>query len=745
VVSLTGDTVTTTGANSVTLQTYSNGQVTATGSTLRNDGGATAIYMWNFGDYNNLVLADNRVDLVDTNVIATGSAHGLFSSNMSKGLHNVVTVQGGQLSSERWAIIAQGELSFTATDTRVVGQQGLLSASAMNPADGLPTVVNLSAERSVLQGAAEADAASEANITLSNASHWTGQSWNITNVNIDPTSVWTIPEISTVSQRVGNDGRIEFTPPLNDIYKHLYTPAYEGGAGSVLAMNTYLGEDDSPTDQLVLDGGRATGQSQLEIHNAGGPGALTLGDGIRVVVALNGAVTDPGAFSNTQLLLAGPHNYRLHRGGIGSGNGEDWFLRSTLDCSVPNAPVPPCSTPLPPVPPEPPPPDPPPPEPPPPAPPPPSPPPAPGPDPEPPPIPQPPTPEDTDPTPPDPPAPRPEPSPVPDYRAEVSLYTALPALALRYGWATLGNLHERVGEQEQLRDRADLREDSLFNGAWVRVIGENGDVEGARRGIYAEGPKYDYSLLALQAGADVYAVEHDDGTRHHAGAYVGQGRIRSDVRHYDGTLAGRNEVRATSLGLYWTHYWDRGQYLDAVWQGSWVDGKSRSSNGLLLKRAGFGWAASLEAGYPVHNEEGNRLLEPQLQVVYQRAASDQHEDAAARVRFRDMDSLAARLGLRLANTWTLEPTRQGTQRLYTGWLRLNAWHEFRGQPVTEFSSAEGYVPFVADMQGTWWQLNAGMTWQLGASTSLYANIGYQKSFDREFDAWDGKLGVRWNW
>jgi len=34
---------------------------------------------------------------------------------------------------------------------------------------------------------------------------------------------------------------------------------------------------------------------------------------------------------------------------------------------------------------------------------------------------------------------------------------------------------------------------------------------------------------------------------------------------------------------------------------------------------------------------------------------------------------------------------------------------------------------------------------LGASTSLYANIGYQRSFDRAFDAWDGKVGVRWNW
>jgi outer membrane autotransporter protein len=38
-----------------------------------------------------------------------------------------------------------------------------------------------------------------------------------------------------------------------------------------------------------------------------------------------------------------------------------------------------------------------------------------------------------------------------------------------------------------------------------------------------------------------------------------------------------------------------------------------------------------------------------------------------------------------------------------------------------------------------------MTWQLGRKTSLYANLGYQRGFGRSFNAWDGKLGVRWNW
>jgi outer membrane autotransporter protein len=145
----------------------------------------------------------------------------------------------------------------------------------------------------------------------------------------------------------------------------------------------------------------------------------------------------------------------------------------------------------------------------------------------------------------------------------------------RYRWTTLGNLHERVGEEEQLRDRDDLRSRNTFNGAWVRVIGENGDADGDRRGIYgSNGPHYDYNIIALQAGVDVYAQEHDNQQRDHAGLYLGQGRIQSDVTHFDHTYAGSDAVTATSLGLYWSHFWQEGQYLDAVWQGSWAKATS---------------------------------------------------------------------------------------------------------------------------------------------------------------------------
>ncbi|HET6552672.1 MAG TPA: autotransporter outer membrane beta-barrel domain-containing protein, partial [Dyella sp.] len=166
--------------------------------------------------------------------------------------------------------------------------------------------------------------------------------------------------------------------------------------------------------------------------------------------------------------------------------------------------------------------------------------------------------------------------------------------------------------------------------------------------------------------------------------------------------------------------------------------------GLELHHNGFGWAASLEGGYPFHDE--SQVWEPQAQVIYQRANNGQSSDAAALVQFSDITSLVGRVGLRWANTWTQEPAADGSPRLFTGWLRFNLWKEFKGQPKTSFSSDDGFVPFDGSIKGSWWQLNAGMTWELDKNTSFYANLGYQKGFDsRGFHAWDGKVGFRWNW
>ena len=110
---------------------------------------------------------------------------------------------------------------------------------------------------------------------------------------------------------------------------------------------------------------------------------------------------------------------------------------------------------------------------------------------------------------------------------------------------------------------------------------------------------------------------------------------------------------------------------------------------------------------------------------------------------RQTRTLRARLtAFGMVSSWpTMRPTHGSLH-----WLRFNVWKEFKGQPITSFSSEDGFVPFEGSIKGSWWQLNAGLTWELDKNTSFYANLGYQRGFgSRDFDAWDGKLGLRWNW
>src|SRR5271170_3549049 len=124
----------------------------------------------------------------------------------------------------------------------------------------------------------------------------------------------------------------------------------------------------------------------------------------------------------------------------------------------------------------------------------------------------------------------------------------------------------------------------------------------------------------------------------------------------------------------------------------------------------MGFATSLETGYPV-SVAGGFVFEPQAQVVYQTTNLDDSGDTAATVQFHDVDSLAARIGARLAHSWMLDdgvPSRR-----ITAWIRPSYWDEFRGQPQTLFSSAAGPVPFSSEIDGGWVEVDTGLSAAIG--------------------------------
>ena len=445
----------------------------------------------------------------------------------------------------------------------------------------------------------------------------------------------------------------------------------------------------------------------MAIRNAGGAGALTVGNGILVVEALDKPRSAAGVFTLGAPAIAGAFEYTLFHGGVGAdaANGN-WYLRSTVDictlrpalCQPPRLSHRRQSRRYPPTP---------------------------------------------EPTPPS--------RTFPNFRAETSLYAAIPAMALLYGRNLLDTLHERVGEEFVERGAPAAAQAGYYKAGplnpasqylgWGRIIGMNGVQQGDGLGVLrgSAGPHFDYSFLGLQAGMDFYRQDRPDGSRDHAGGYFAIGTNQGQVTHFNGRQ-GDSDFAAYTLGGYWTHFGPTGWYTDAILQGTFYDINSTANRGLpTFKTQGQGLAASLETGYPF-KFAGGWFIEPQAQLVFQNININDANDIVSQVRFADVNSLAGRIGARFGRTWM-----DDSFRTITAWIRPNLWNEFQGNPTTLFPSAIGFVPFHADLGGLWGEINAGISSQVTANTTLFANASYQSRFDGGGFAYTGKAGLRVNW
>lgn len=499
---------------------------------------------------------------------------------------------------------------------------------------------------------------------------------NTANVTLHNGSRWSMTGDSVVTNLTNSASEINFSAPSGGVFKTLTTDNYVGANG-IIGLHTYLDVDGSPSDLLVINGGTATGSTGLRIFNAGGGGALTTGNGIQVVSAIAGGTTATNAFRLAAPAVAGPYEYDLNRGATDGSDAESWYLRSREnDCTQLAAPCP----------------------------------------------------------------------PGPYIRPEVSLYAAIAPTALQYGNTLLDTLNERIGRSEGpplggssgIGGSAD--NDQRNNNIWSRLIGMRGSRDGDSVGIYGEGPKYDYRFYGMQVGTDLWRNKDEKGNRDQAGVYGAIGYAKTDVTHFDRTNAGADRFTGYSVGGYWTRFGPEDGYVDVITQMTWYDIKSDSERDLPdLKTSGLGLAASVEGGKPFRLQN-NWIVEPQAQLVYQWIDLDDANDVGANVRFSDVESLQARLGVRIAKD------AKGPEEKIGGGVRFSVWHEFQGDPKTEISTADGYLPFRSNSGGSWWEIKAGLTSKMQTRNAyLFGNIGYQKTFDGDAYAWDGKIGMRFDW
>ncbi|ENJ7988144.1 autotransporter adhesin Ag43, partial [Escherichia coli] len=122
-----------------------------------------------------------------------------------------------------------------------------------------------------------------------------------TNVTLASGATWNIPDNATVQSVVddlSHAGQIHFTSTRTGKFvpATLKVKNLNGQNGTIsLRVRPDMAQNNA--DRLVIDGGRATGKTILNMVNAGNSasGLATSGKGIQVVEAINGATTEEGA------------------------------------------------------------------------------------------------------------------------------------------------------------------------------------------------------------------------------------------------------------------------------------------------------------------------------------------------------------------------------------------------------------------------------------------------------------------
>ena len=502
--------------------------------------------------------------------------------------------------------------SFTLVDSTITSTQ----ADAIHLSEG-PAIISLTGS-SITGGNAAinvgATAAATADVTAS-ATLIEGRvltpAGSTSNLSMSNNSTWRMTANSTVTTLVNADSLIDFTPPQSGAYKTLTTRDYSGNG--IIALNTFLESDSSPSDKLVVDGGTATGTSKLRIKNTGGMGAVTTASGIQVVEVVNGGVSGAGAFALSGRAVAGPYEYRLYQGSAAAPADQSWYLRSEKEPDPP--PVPP----------------------------------------------------DPPPVPPDPPAPPdPTPDPEPLYRPEVAAYLANQRLA---GQMFVQSMHDRTGEPQFIESQPFADADSKRKSVWLRTVGK-------WEGSHSRDGNFDVStdLFLLQGGGDLAQRKlFSDTDRLHLGAMLGYGTADSTARADGNPYKAKGRVNGYSAGLYATWFQNDktklGAYVDTWFQYGWFNNRVQGSELPRVDYDSRGWAVSAEAGYAFKLRE-NWMLEPQAQVIYVDTNTDSiTEPNGTRIHRADSNGTLTRVGMRTFTTFDL-----GNQRKAQPFATVNWWH-----------------------------------------------------------------------
>ena len=490
------------------------------------------------------------------------------------------------------------------------------------------------------------------------------------------------------------------------------------GTGGNLTLNTYLGDDSSPTDELIV-AGDVDGKTTLYINQAGGEGAFT-DQGIEIV-NVGGTSTDD-AFSLGNRVLIGPYEYRLYE------DNENWYLRSqaeTPDDGGDITPVDPDDdgsdvtpvdpddggsdvTPV--------------------------------------------DPDDggSDVTPVDPDDGGSDVTPVnpddggsdvtpvdpddggsdgkpsnPQYRADIGAYLANQWLA-------------RELQMQTLFDREDSQYRSHEGDLWLRVKGGNADSTAADGNVDMDS---DYVQFQLGGNIATWNNGQQSLTLGLMGSYINGSTDSTGNRGADGSqFSATGDIDGYNLGVYATWYADamrhRGWYVDSWYQYGFYDNSVENGDAGTTHYDSTANALSLESGYRYTMDfASNQSLSliPQLQVVWQSYKADSVQAHNTRIDGQNSENWTTRLGLRVEGS---SPT---TNAILQPFAEVN-WLHMTDDMAVSFDNSAVNLVLPADRA----EIKLGIQAAINNQWSISAQATGQKG-NNDFSDLSGSVNLHYSW
>ncbi|MBJ6135084.1 autotransporter outer membrane beta-barrel domain-containing protein [Ochrobactrum sp. Q0168] len=465
------------------------------------------------------------------------------------------------------------------------------------------------------------------------------------------------------------------------------------GNGGTLVMNTVLGDDNSNTDTMKVDGS-TSGTTTVVVKNRGGLGAQTL-NGIELIDVggkSDGAFDLKGDYTTKDgqaaILTSSAYAYTLQKGDAHSSNTNDWYLVSQYTGTNPDGPSPNCS---------------------------------------------------------DPNGCSNNPSGPSRFSPAAPVYTSYAASMQALN--QLPTLQQRRGDQYIAKKTSAIHSDAGETDGqaiWARIEGAHNRLE---PNTTAGRVQQDVNTVIMQAGVDGQFYEDENG-RLIAGitGQYGNGRAKTSSEFDDSLGGGQLNTQGWGLGGTITWYGNDGFYVDGQAQANWYKTDlsfGGGNKGLSNDNNGFGYALSVESGKRFDLDE-HWSLTPQAQLMFSSVDFDTFSDSyGATVSNRDGNSLNGRVGLaaNYANSWQGTDSRLVNANVYG---IANVYQEFLDGTSINY----GGTRMKADQDRTWAGVGFGGTYAWADNKySIYGEGTLNTSLNHFADSYavKGNVGFRVNW